>query len=71
MTGGRGQGYGQRVTANVRKGLGVVCVALMALLASLATANGTSPEFSDAARAIGSVLGIFGLGIVAVALFRD
>lgn len=63
--------YGQRVTDNVRKGLGIVCLALIAGLISLATANGTQPEFSAATRVIGVVLGVFGLGLLAVAFFRD
>ena len=53
-----------------RNGLGLLCVALIAFLIGLATADGSAPWFAAAMRLIALVLGVFGLGILAVSLFR-
>lgn len=58
------------MTDEMRGGFGVLCVALMAFVVSLATAGGSQPLVSDAARVIAGALGLFGLGLVAAALLR-
>lgn len=55
------------MTESVKQGLGLLCIALIALLFSLALAN---PVASDAARLIAFALGVFGLVVIALGLFR-
>lgn len=58
------------MTKEVRQGLGLLCVALIAFLIGIATADGTAEWFSGALRLIGLVLAVFGLGVIASGLFR-
>lgn len=57
------------MTDGVRNGLGMLCIALIALVIALATA-GNADVLSGAAKLIALVLGIIGLGMVASALLR-
>lgn len=60
------KGYGQRMTKEVRQGLGLVCVALIALLVSLAA----SEDIGRFLRGAALLFGVGGLIIIAVGLFR-
>ena len=66
----RGFRYGQHMTDGVRNGLAMICLALVALVLSLATASGDAPLFSGATRLLAVAFGVLGLVSIAVALFR-
>lgn len=53
----------------MRNGLGMLCVALIALVIAFASA-GNADVLSGAAKMIALVLGVIGLGMLALALVR-
>lgn len=58
------------MTEGIRNGLGVLCVAAMALVVALATAGGSEPLVSSGAMLIAGVLTLLGLASIAMGLFR-
>lgn len=57
------------MTQDLRNSLAMLCVAVMALVLSLATATGAE-MFSDMARVVAIVLGLGGLLMLAVTLAK-
>lgn len=70
VTGWVGREYGSPMNEGIRNGLGLLCVALIAFLLGLATADGPAPLFSAAARLLGLAFGVLGLVSIAIGLFR-
>lgn len=58
------------MTQQMRQGIGLLCIALIAFLFGLATADGTATWLSGAMRLIALFLGVFGLGLIAAGFMR-
>lgn len=59
------------MTEGVRNGLGMLCVAAIALVIALVTAVGSAPWVSGAAMLISAALAVLGLVSIAMGLFKS
>lgn len=58
------------MTEGLRHSLGMLCIAAMALVVSLATAGGDAPGLSDGTRVVAIVAALAGFAMLAVTLLK-